>query len=129
MRWHFDTETTSEDGLKLNDHWSAFYARMFVERLKAHREFFTLKRTGRIKQKGKIMPERSEVQVRKWIEADFKRWKKSKPGSDDDRTNLLMLRNDVISLMNIRFINLGYAEARDDMKPKPRPKRAKKGTR
>ncbi len=29
IRWHIDIETKSSDGLKLNDHYRAYYARMF----------------------------------------------------------------------------------------------------
>jgi len=43
IRWHFDAETTSADGFKINDHHSAFYARLFAERHPGHGEFFKMK--------------------------------------------------------------------------------------
>lgn len=43
IRWHFDAQTTSGDGFKINDHHSAYYARLFVAKHPEHREFFSLK--------------------------------------------------------------------------------------
>lgn len=43
IRWHFDSTTTTGDGFKINDHHSAFYARLFVAKHTEHREFFSLK--------------------------------------------------------------------------------------
>jgi len=40
IRWHVDLETQSLDGLKINDHYSPYYARMFHVAYPEHDGFF-----------------------------------------------------------------------------------------
>ena len=54
---------------------------------------------------------RDESQYRKWIASGFKRWSEAKPGSSDDYISIIMLRDDAQCLLDIRNINIGYAEA------------------
>lgn len=45
IRWHVDIETRSDDGFKLNDHYTAFYARLFMEDHPQHAGFFETRRS------------------------------------------------------------------------------------
>ena len=40
IRWHVNIETRSRDDLKLNDHYTAFYARLFARDFPQHAGFF-----------------------------------------------------------------------------------------
>lgn len=40
IRWHVNIETRSDDGLKINDHVTAFYARLFMDDHPEHAGFF-----------------------------------------------------------------------------------------
>lgn len=44
IRWHLDVETKSEDGLKLNNNYTAHYARLFAARYPQHATFFRCRR-------------------------------------------------------------------------------------
>lgn len=45
MRWFTQVETDDPDGFKINDHWSPYYARMFVEDFPQY-EHFVERRTA-----------------------------------------------------------------------------------
>ena len=49
IRWFSNVETTADTGFKVNDHFSAFYARKFVRMFPEHSSFFELRerREGR----------------------------------------------------------------------------------
>ena len=40
IRWYTDVETVSPDGFKVNNNWSAFYARLFERDFPEHIGFF-----------------------------------------------------------------------------------------
>jgi hypothetical protein len=40
VRWHVNIETRSEDGLKINDHYSPYYARMYMATYPEAKGFF-----------------------------------------------------------------------------------------
>ena len=40
LRWYTNIETKDVDGIKVNDHWSPFYARMFEADYPVHKGFF-----------------------------------------------------------------------------------------
>ncbi len=43
IRWYTAIETASDDGFKINDHQSAYYARVFLEVYPAHETLFELR--------------------------------------------------------------------------------------
>ena len=43
IRWYTNIETTDEAGFKINDHWTAFYARLFMRDHPEHEGFFALR--------------------------------------------------------------------------------------
>lgn len=45
IRWHTSIETQSDDGLKINDHYSAFYARLYMRDHPEHNTLFALRRS------------------------------------------------------------------------------------
>lgn len=45
IRWHMDVVTKSEDGFKINNNYSAHYARKFHDCYPQHDGFFRLRRT------------------------------------------------------------------------------------
>ena len=45
IRWHTSIETRSDDGLKINDHFSAAYARLYVRDYPQHSDLFRLRRS------------------------------------------------------------------------------------
>lgn len=47
IRWHVNIETKNTDGFKINNNWSAYLARMFMQRFPHHRGFF---RTREVKE-------------------------------------------------------------------------------
>lgn len=46
IRWHVDIETRSVDDFKLNDHYTACYARLFMRDFPAHEGFFETRRSA-----------------------------------------------------------------------------------
>jgi hypothetical protein len=44
IRWHVNIETKSEDGLKLNDHYRAYYARLYAVAFPQHDGFYRIRR-------------------------------------------------------------------------------------
>ena len=43
IRWYTNIETKDEAGFKINDHWTAFYARLFMRNYPQHKGFFSLR--------------------------------------------------------------------------------------
>lgn len=43
IRWHMDIETVSEDPFKLNDHFTAFYSRKFMNTYPQYTGFFEIR--------------------------------------------------------------------------------------
>jgi hypothetical protein len=43
IRWNMDVETKNEDGFKINNVYSPFYARKFMEKFPEHTGFFRLR--------------------------------------------------------------------------------------
>jgi len=64
IRWELEIETRSEDGLRLNDHHSAYYARLYMAKYPAAAGFFRTRK-------------RPSVQVALWDEAGT-------PGVEDE---------------------------------------------
>jgi len=46
IRWHVDIETNTSEAVKLNDHYTAYYARMFMVKYPQHQLFELRKRTS-----------------------------------------------------------------------------------
>ena len=46
LRWHYTVETRSEDGFKINNNHSPYYARKMMKEYPEFKEFFSLRKTG-----------------------------------------------------------------------------------
>lgn len=52
IRWETDTAADDGSGFRLNDHYTAYYARKFRRQFPQHRKFFEIRRTRSDRTKG-----------------------------------------------------------------------------